>query len=119
MSTELSEEFATLALEMLGDDGVAVEVTAAAPGGMTASGDRAGAAVPRTALGIVLPTRGTVLVDGAEKASERIIMTPVDPWPRPGERIAINGRTLTVGDDGAKTYAPQGVPIIHDLAVAS
>ena len=119
MSAELSQEFADLALELLGEDGVPVTVTAANPGAMTPSGDRAGVAVPRAAQGIIFPSRGTTLVDGTERASERVIITPVDPWPTPGERVQINGRTLVVGDDGAKTYAPQGVPIIHDLAVAS
>jgi hypothetical protein len=119
MSAELSQEFADLALELLGDDGVAVTVTASRGGGLTASGDRIGAPAVRTALGLIFPSRGTTLIDGVEVASERVIITPVDPWPTPGERLTINGRTLVIGSDGAKTYAPQGIPIIHDLAVAS
>lgn len=120
MSGELSREFADMAVELLSEDGVAVSVRSQHPAGsMTPSGDRLGAAPARDALGIILPARGTALVDGAEKASERVIMTPVDPWPAPGDRILINGRTLVVADDGAKTYAPQGIAIIHDLSVAS
>lgn len=117
MST--SDEFVALAIEMLSEDGVAVTVRSRNTGVLSASGDRALPAEPRTALGLVFPSRGTTLVEGVQKASERVIMTPVDPWPRPGELLTINGRTLVVGDDGAKTYAPQGIPIAHDLAVAS
>lgn len=114
----LTDEFVALAQELLAEDGVPVVVVGQRPA-MTTSGDRTGAGAARSATGIILPSRGTTIVDGAEKASERVIMTPVDPWPTPGERIQVNGRSLTVGDDGARTYAPQGVAIIHDLSVAS
>lgn len=119
MSDETSQEFVDLALEMLGEDGVMVTVTGGNPGGMTASGDRAGAPAPRSSLGMIFPTSGTVVVDGEERAKERVIMLPISPAPAPGERLVINGRNLVVGDDGVKTYAPQGIPIVHDLAVAS
>lgn len=119
MSIETSEEFAALALELLGDDGVPVTVTAMGGGGLNAQGDRAAAPAPRRCVGLIFPSRGTTLIDGVEVASERVITTPVDPWPTPGEKLTINGRTLVIGSDGAKTYAPQGIAIIHDLAVAS
>ena len=116
----LTQEFADLALEMLSEDGVPVVVTTPEYGAMTASGDRLGVApAPRNAMGLIFPGRGTIAVNGQDRASERIIMTPVQPWPSPGELISIAGRQLTVGDDGVKTYAPDGLPIFHDLAVAS
>lgn len=119
MSIETSQEFADLALELLGEDGVPVTVTAMGGGGLNAAGDRAEPPTARPALGLIFPSRGTTLIDGVEVASERVIITPVDPWPTPGEKLTINGRTLVIGADGAKTYAPQGLAIMHDLAVAS
>lgn len=119
MSDALSQEFAQDAIDMLTENGVPVTVTGDNLGPMTPSGDRGLPPEPRTALGLIFPAKGTVLVGGVEKASERVVMTPVDPWPTPGERLEVNGRSLVIGDDGVKTYAPQGLAIVHDVAVAS
>lgn len=115
----ISEEFAADALEMLEEDGVPVSIQAKGSGGLTPSGDRLAPPAPRVGTGLIFPNRGLVVLDGQQKASERVIMTPVDPAPVPGETVLINGRRLVVADDGARTYAPQGLPIIHDLLVAT
>lgn len=119
MNAQTSQEFVELALEMLGEEGVPVTVTARNSGQMTASGDRATEATPRQGIGIIFPGSKQVRVGGNLVQSERVIMTPVVPEPASGDLIRINGRVLAVGDDGAQTYAPQGVPIMHDVAVES
>lgn len=115
----LSDEFVALAQELLKEEGVAVSVTRRQVAPMTASGDRAMPNPPSVALGIIFPNKGTIKFENADRASERVVMTPVEPWPVPGDRITINGRALLVGDDGAKTYAPTGQAIIHDLSCVS